>query len=219
LTALLVLLFASVASSGAEVSPPACPPPAAFPSATVAPTTPAPAGAAEPTPEQVVVCVGAMPISGATYSHWLVVARDAVEPSVKGHHAGSVKALQSEVLGFLISSDWVIGEAEALGVTVSAAKVKMEFDHIRNAQFPRRREFRAFLRDSGQTVEDLLFRVKLNLLSERIQKRVVAGHHGPASQQRALSQFVKAFKAKWQAQTYCAAEYDVADCGHVEGSV
>jgi hypothetical protein len=61
--------------------------------------------------------------------------------------------------------------------------------------------------------------VELNLLSERIQRRVMAGHHSAASKQRALSQFVRGFKMKWQVQTYRAAEYDIADCGHVEGSV
>jgi len=219
LAALLVFLFAGVTSSGAEVPSQACPPAAAPSSAGAAPTTPTAAGAAEPTPAQVLVCVGAEAITGATYSHWLTVAKDAVGPPVKGHHAASATELQSEVLGFLISSDWVTGEARALDVTVSAAKVKKEFDHIRRAQFPKREEFEAFLRDSGQTVADLLFRVELNLLSGRIQKQVVAGHRSATSKQHALSRFVKAFKAKWQAQTYCATEYDVADCGHVQDAV
>jgi hypothetical protein len=219
LGALLVLLFAGVASSGAEVPSPACPPPAASSSAGVAPTTPAPAGTAEPASERVLVCVGSEAITGATYSHWLTVAKDADGPSVKGHHAASATELQSEVLGFLVSSDWVIGEARDLGVSVSAAKVNKEFDDIRRTQFRKRGEFEAFLRKSGQTVADLLFRVELNLLSERIQKHVVAGHRSAASQRRALSQFVKAFKMKWEAQTYCASEYDVKDCGHVQSTV
>lgn len=127
--------------------------------------------------------------------------------------------LRDEVLPFLISSDWVKGEATDLGVSVSPATVKKNFDRIRSAQFHKRREFRAFLRKSGETIADLLFRVEVNLLSERIQKHAVAGHHGAASRLRALSNFVKAFKAKWEAQTYCATEDDVKDCGHLEGSV
>jgi hypothetical protein len=38
------------------------------------------------------------------------------------------------------------------------------------------------------------------------------------AKQRALSRFVKGFKRKWQAQTYCAAEYASADCGHVQAA-
>jgi len=83
------------------------------------------------------------------------------------------KALQQEVLGFLISSQWVISEAAALGVKVSDAEVKKEFAKIKAAQFPKAAEFEKFLASSGQTVSDLLLRVKLNLLSQKIQKQIV----------------------------------------------
>lgn len=215
--ALVLALTVGVAASGAEVAATACPPPAVAPGE--APVVSGTLGTTEPAPEQTLVCVGAQAMTGATYSHWVAVAKAAERPPSKGHHATSATELRTEVLGFLISSDWVIGEAQDRGVSVSAAKVKKEFDHIRKEQFSKRSEFQKFLRDSGQTVADLLFRVELNLLSAGIQKQVVAGHHGAASKRRALSQFVKSFKAKWQAQTYCAAEYDVADCGHVQGTV
>ncbi len=217
--ALVVLPLLAIAnSSGAEVPQATCPPPIP-PAGGAIPQAAESVADAQPAPEQVLVCVGAEAITGATYSHWLTVAKASVGPPVKGHRTASAKAMQNEVLDFLISSDWVIGEAKDLGVSVSAAKVKGEFDHIRNAQFPKREEFHAFLRGSGQTVADLLFRVELNLLSERIQKQVVAGHHSAASKRRALSRFVKGFKVKWLAQTYCAAQYAVADCGHVQSSV
>jgi foldase protein PrsA len=83
------------------------------------------------------------------------------------------KSLQSEVLGFLISSQWVIGEASSLGVKLSDAQVKKEFTKIKVAQFPKAAEFEKFLATSGQSVSDLLLRVKLNLLSQKIQKAVV----------------------------------------------
>jgi hypothetical protein len=217
LVALAAVLTIGVAASGAEVAAPACPPPAVAPGE--APVASGTLGMTEPAPEQTLVCVGAQAITGATYSHWVAVAKAVERPPSKGHRATSATEPRTEVLGFLISSDWVIGEAQDRGVTVSAAKVKKEFDRIRREQFRRRSEFQKFLRGSGQTVADLLLRVELNLLSAGIQKRVVAGHHGAASQRRALSQFVAGFKAKWQAQTYCAAEYDVADCGHVQGTV
>ena len=171
-----------------------------------------------PAPEEILVCVGAQAITGATYSHWLTVAEKSESPGAKGHHATAME-LQSEVLQFLISSDWVKGEAATRGISVSAAKVRKSFDHIRHQEFHRRREFETFLRKSGQTVADLMLRVELNLLSVRIQKSVVAGHRTPSSQQHAVSQFLNAFKVKWQAQTYCASEYAVADCGHVQAAV
>ncbi|MGD1056554.1 MAG: hypothetical protein ABR992_03990 [Solirubrobacteraceae bacterium] len=218
LAALAIALVASVGSSGAEVSSSTCPPPVMPSPASTTPGTASPGGVA-PAPEEVLVCVGAQAITGATYTHWISVASKPLGPAPKkGEHAAIV-ALQSEVLGFLISSDWVKGEAEARGISVSPAEVRKTFDRIRHQEFRRRREFERFLRKSGQTVADLMFRVELNLLSERIEKSVVAGHRGALSKQRALSRFVKAFKAKWRPQTYCASEYAVANCGHVQAAV
>jgi len=82
------------------------------------------------------------------------------------------KSLQQEVLSFLISSSWVLGEAQALGVKVSDAEVKKQFEKIKNEEFPKTEEFKKFLASSGQTVSDLLLRVKLNMLSTKIQQKI-----------------------------------------------
>jgi hypothetical protein len=129
------------------------------------------------------------------------------------------RSLLKEAIGFLIASDWVIGEAEYRHVSVSSTEVQHAFDRIRAQQFHKRREFEKFLKQSGETVADLLFRVRLNLLSERIQKHVLAGHRSTRSKQRALEGFVHAFKLKWEAQTYCEPGYVVQDCGHVQASL
>jgi len=83
------------------------------------------------------------------------------------------KSLQQEVLGFLISSSWVLGEANALGIKLSDAEVKKQFEKIKTEQFPKAAEFEKFLASSGQTVSDLLLRVKLNLLSQKIQQKII----------------------------------------------
>ncbi len=82
------------------------------------------------------------------------------------------KTLKQEVLGFLISSQWVVGEAADQGVKVSDAEVKKQFEKIKTQQFPKAADFQKFLATSGQTVSDLLLRVKLNLLTTKIQKKV-----------------------------------------------
>jgi parvulin-like peptidyl-prolyl isomerase len=83
------------------------------------------------------------------------------------------KSLQQEVLGFLISSAWVLGEGESLGVKVSDSEVKKRFTQIKEQQFPKPAEFEKFLASSGQSVSDLLLRVKLNLLSSKIQQKII----------------------------------------------
>jgi foldase protein PrsA len=93
------------------------------------------------------------------------------------------KSLQSEVLSFLISSQWVLSEAKSLGVKLTDAEVHKEFEKIKNAQFPKAAEFEKFLQTSGQSVSDLLLRVKLNMLSSKIQKQVVKGKATPTEAQ------------------------------------
>jgi foldase protein PrsA len=118
-----------------------------------------------------------------SYTACIAQAKAAAKP-VKGQAAPSeaqlksqceqeYKSLQQEVLGFLISSNWVLGEAGSLGVKVSDAEVKKQFEKIKNQQFPKAVEFEKFLKMSGQTVSDLLLRVKLNLLSSKIQQKIV----------------------------------------------
>ncbi len=82
------------------------------------------------------------------------------------------KSLQSEVLGFLISSSWVLGEGSALGIKLTDAEVKKQFEKIKSQQFPKAAEFEKFLASSGQTPSDLLLRVKLNMLSQKIQQHI-----------------------------------------------
>ena len=94
------------------------------------------------------------------------------------------------MLGFLISSEWVIGEASHLGVKVSDAEVKKEFEKIKNEQFPKAAEFEKFLASSGQTVSDLLLRVKLNMLSSKIQQKIAKEQR----QRRARREIEKYYK-------------------------
>lgn len=119
-------------------------------------------------------------------------------------------------MDFLISADWVIDEARDLNLHVSPAEVRRTFDQTRKTQFPKQSEFQAFLGRSKETVTDILLRVELDLLSQRLQRRVVAGKHGARKQHEALKHFVSHFRNKWTGLTYCAAQYASQDCGHVQ---
>ncbi len=221
---LLAALANPLGSASAAAVPGPCPPPPPAP-APAPPGGPVPAPAlmaAIPAPPEVVLaCAGQYPITGATFNHWAKVARKSSEPEKSAkHHAKTtplpVATTIKQVMGFLLSSDWVIGEAAQLGVNVSEAAVKRQFDHIRAQQFPHRREFQKFLRSSGQTIADLLLRVRLNILSQSIQKHVVAAANGAEAKQRALSEFVKSFKVRWQSQTVCVKAFTVLDCGSTQ---
>jgi len=81
-------------------------------------------------------------------------------------------ALKQQVLSFLISSNWVIGEANDRKLSVSNKAVQKEFIKLKKAQFPKESEFKKFLASTDQTTSDLLLRVKLNMLSKKIQEKV-----------------------------------------------
>jgi foldase protein PrsA len=74
----------------------------------------------------------------------------------------------------LVSYAWIEGEADELGLAVSDEAVSRSFRRQRRANFQTRRAFRRFLRDSGQTAADIRFRVRIDMLSTRIRRRVTA---------------------------------------------
>jgi hypothetical protein len=215
---LLALLLSAAASRGsgeaiAAAGP--CPPLQQTPIVAPAPST------VLPSPDEVVVCVGTLPILGSTFVHWLHVA--ALFGSGGRHQPGATVVpgppsaeARAEVLTFLISGDWLLGEATRLGVAFTAAQAKRAFDQLKAHAFHSRREFDAFLRRSGETVGDLVFRTELNLLSGRIQRRVLSAQHGAAAKQRALLSFVKHFGPRWEAMTVCEPAYAVSDCGRIQ---
>lgn len=98
-------------------------------------------------------------------------------------------ALKQQVLGFLISANWVLGEAEAQGVKVTDQEVQKQFGQIRSQQFPKEADFKKFLASSGQTVSDLLLRVKLDMLSSKIQQKVSKDAGKKPSQQEIKSYY------------------------------
>jgi foldase protein PrsA len=103
--------------------------------------------------------------------------KEPTEATLKSECAQQYKSLQQEVLGFLISSSWVLGEASAQGIKVSDTEVHKQFEKIKAEEFPKASEFEKFVASSGQTISDLLLRVKLNMLSEKIQQKVVKQKH------------------------------------------
>src|SRR3954454_20906637 len=82
---------------------------------------------------------------------------------------------RSQVMQLLVSFKWIQGEAEAQGVKVTDAEVKKSFDEQKKQSFPKEADYQKFLKQSGQTQDDILQRVKLDLLSNKIRDKVVKG--------------------------------------------
>src|SRR3954451_9966379 len=85
------------------------------------------------------------------------------------------EALRDQVLQLLISFQWIQGEADDLGVKVSDAEVKKQFETQKKASFPKQADFDKFLKDSGQSLQDIMLRVRLDVLSNKIREKVTKG--------------------------------------------
>lgn len=72
----------------------------------------------------------------------------------------------------LLDRAWLTGEASELGIEASTREVAAELSTIRNDQFEDKAAFQKFLKDSGFTLEEVRDRVRLQVLSTKIQEKI-----------------------------------------------
>ncbi len=106
-------------------------------------------------------------------------AKTPTEAELKKRCETTYNNFKTEVMSFLLSSQWVLGEGKALNIKLTDAEVKKQFLKIKSQQFPKQSEFNEFVSLSHQTISDLLLRVKLNLLSSKIQEKIAKQKHVP----------------------------------------
>jgi foldase protein PrsA len=83
--------------------------------------------------------------------------------------------IRDQVLQLLISFQWLEGEAEEQEIKVSDGEVKKSFDQQKKQSFPKDADYQKFLKDSGQSEEDIMLQVKADLLASKIRDKVVKG--------------------------------------------
>jgi foldase protein PrsA len=84
-------------------------------------------------------------------------------------------ALRDQVVGLLVTYRWVQGEATDRKVSVTNADVQKSFQTQKKQSFPKEADFQKFLKQSGQTQNDILLRVKIDLLFSKIRDQVIKG--------------------------------------------
>jgi phosphatidylethanolamine-binding protein (PEBP) family uncharacterized protein len=178
-------------------------------SSTTASVPASPAAAAEAanvSAANAVAIVAGVPIAKAGYEHWLAVERKLGASGNPSHQA----------LGFLITSEWVLGEARGRHIALSEAEVKRRFTQLVHQSFPKAGSMHKYLEKSGETEADLLARIKVELLASHIAANVTAGK---SSSQRSelLSGFERNFQTHWKALTICNPGYVMEDCKQYKG--
>lgn len=82
-------------------------------------------------------------------------------------------SLRDQTMQFLISAQWLMQEAKLRHVTVSDTAVNASFEQQKKQAFPKQSQYEAFLQSTGQTQDDLVFRVRLSLLTNALQEEIV----------------------------------------------
>jgi foldase protein PrsA len=85
------------------------------------------------------------------------------------------EGLRDQVMQFLISSDWIIGESKDQGVKITDKEVEKQFQTTKKQSFPKEADFQTFLKSSGMTLEDIKFRVRLDALSNKLRTKITKG--------------------------------------------
>jgi foldase protein PrsA len=117
-------------------------------------------------------------VSKQDFDHWLVVVSSQPQPGQKKPSKppkpGSAQydAVKQQVMQFLVSAKWIDGEAKERGLSATDAEVARQFKQTKDQSFPNNKAYQKFLKSSGQTEQDLLFRVKLDVLSNKIRQQV-----------------------------------------------
>jgi phosphatidylethanolamine-binding protein (PEBP) family uncharacterized protein len=144
----------------------------------------------------------------SSYQHWLSVEKATGGTSNASHRA----------LGFLITSSWVLGEAQARHISVSESEVNQRLEKLIKQSFPKAGQLEKFLSKSHESKSDLLARVKVEMLTSRIAGQVTAGKSSEAQRKATLDRFEKRFQAHWKALTSCLPGYVMEDCKQYKGA-
>jgi foldase protein PrsA len=82
------------------------------------------------------------------------------------------KTLIPQVVGYLISAKWIEGEAKDQSVSVSDAEVNQQLALTKKQAFPTAKAYATYLQTTGMGAADVLFRIRIQALSQKIQQKV-----------------------------------------------
>jgi len=85
------------------------------------------------------------------------------------------EALRDQVMQLLTRFAWIEGEAEEMGIKLTDEDVKKSFDEQKKQAFPKEGDYQKFLKQNGQSEQDILQRVRLDLLSNKIRDKIIKG--------------------------------------------
>jgi hypothetical protein len=131
------------------------------------------------------------------------------EPGEKGYERLKVRAVSAR-----LETAWIQGQAAAMRIKVTARQVARELAQIKKENFKNGAEYRKFLSEYHLTRRDVKERVKVQLISTRIQRRIALSPAGQADADKAFKDFVAAYRKRWRGRTVCAPDYVTEECSN-----
>jgi hypothetical protein len=125
-------------------------------------------------------------------------------------------SIKAQALSFLISAQWALIEGAERGVEVSGAEVKRAFERIRRRQYPTEPDLRRYLTERQWSLSDLLYRLKDDLLENRLRPRsgtIAAAADGGPGYAKVLAER----RDRMIARTMCLRGYVVPGCSAYRG--
>jgi foldase protein PrsA len=104
--------------------------------------------------------------------------------------------IRDAALGDLLDIAWITGEAKDQGIEVSDREVQQQFQQTKSQNFKTEAEYQKFLQTSGFTEADVLLRVKLQLLSQKIQAKI--GQNVPKVSDQEIQDFYNQNKKQFE---------------------
>jgi parvulin-like peptidyl-prolyl isomerase len=77
----------------------------------------------------------------------------------------------NEVMSFLIEGYWYQADAAKMGINYTSADLASDYAKARKSQFPTQAEFNAYLKESGETEQDVQFQVRVSEIYRKLLAR------------------------------------------------
>jgi hypothetical protein len=116
------------------------------------------------------------------------------------------------VLAILISFKWWEAAVKELNIGVSERKITTEFARFRDEEYHSIAGYQRYLRRTGQTLADQYLRMRMDLYTTALNRRLVS--EGVARYEQRSREFSKA----WASKTICKASDVVPNCREYRGS-
>ena len=104
--------------------------------------------------------------------------------------------VRDQALSALLDSAWIEGEGERQGVEVTDKEVQDTFTELKSQNFKTEAEYQQFLQQSGLTQEDIDERVRLQVISQKIQEQIT--NDTPEVSDEEVREFYDANKAQFE---------------------